>query len=81
MCIRDSSRTADIDYSSSLKYITSAKLVEGTWNRTIVGFISQWQEQVRQYNKIVDDVDVIGPNLIHTMLKTTIFDIEELRSV
>ena len=75
------SRTADIDASASLKYITSAKLGEGTWNGTTVGFISHWQEQVRQYNKIVDDVDVIGPNLMHTMLKTAVFDIEELRAV
>ena len=75
------SRTADIDASASLKYITSAKLGEGTWNGTTVGFISHWQEQVRQYNKIVDEVDVIGPNLMHTMLKTAVFDIEELRAV
>ena len=75
------SRTADIDASSTLKYITSAKLGEGSWNGTTVAFISHWQEQVRQYNKIVDEVDVIGPTLMHTMLKTAVFDIEELRAV
>ena len=75
------SRTADIDASSTLKYITSAKLGEGTWNGTTVGFISHWQEQVRQYNKIVDAVDVIGPNLMHTMLKTAVYDLPELRAV
>ena len=26
-------------------------------------------------------MDVIGPNLMHTMLKTSVFDIEELRAV
>ena len=75
------SRKADIDASSTLKYITTAKLGEGTWKGTIVGFISHWQEQVRQYNKIVDDVEIIGPNLMHTMLKTAVFGIEELRAV
>ena len=34
------SRTADIDASFTLRYITSAKLGEGTWNGTTVGFIS-----------------------------------------
>ena len=75
------SRTSDIDASSTLKYITSAKLGEGTWNGTTVGFISHWQEQVRQYNKVVDEIDVIRPNLMHTMLKTAVFGIEELRAV
>ena len=75
------SRTANIDASRTLKYITSAKLGEGTWNGTTVGFISHWQEQVRQYNKIVNDVDVIGPNLMHTMLKNAVHGIGELRTV
>ena len=75
------SRTADIDASAILKYITSAKLGEGTWKGTTVGFISHWQEQVRQYNKIVDNADVIGPTLMHTMLKTAVYGIEELRAV
>ena len=75
------SRTADIDASSMLKYITSAKLGEGTWNGTTVAFISHWQKQVRQYNKIVDQIDVLGPTLMHTMLKTAVYDIEELRMV
>ena len=75
------SRTADIDASATLKYITSAKLGEGTWNGTTVGFISHWQEQVRQYNKIVDNTDVIGPTLMHTMLKTAVYGIEKLRVV
>ena len=34
------SRTVDMDASSTLKYITSAKLGECTWNGTTVGFIS-----------------------------------------
>ena len=54
-------RTADIDASYTLKYITSSKLGEATWNGTAVGFISHWQEQVRQYNKIVDNFDVLDP--------------------
>ena len=36
---------------------------------------------MRKYNKIVDDVDVIGPTLMHTILKTTVYGIEELRAV
>ena len=40
------SRTKDIDASATLKYITSAKPGEGTYNGTTVGFISYYQEQV-----------------------------------
>ena len=34
------SRNSDIDSTDILKYITSASLGTGTWNRTIVSFIS-----------------------------------------
>ena len=34
-----------------------------------------------QCNKIVDNTDVIGPTLMHTMLKTAVYGIEELRAV
>lgn len=63
------SRTSDIDSSSSIKYITSEKLGEGTWNVTTVVFISHWQEQVSKYDNISNEVDVIGPTLMHIMLK------------
>ena len=75
------SSTADIGDSAILKYITSAKLGEDTWNGTTVGFISQWQDQVRQYNKIVDNSDVIWPTLMHIILKTAVYIIKELRKV
>ena len=41
------SRTADIDASQYLTYITTAKFNPSTWNGTAIGFISNWQEQVR----------------------------------
>ena len=36
---------------------------------------------MRIYNKIVDDADVIGPTLMHKILKTAVYGIEELREV
>ena len=51
------SRTADIDASDHLTYITTSKFNPTTWNGTAIGFISNWQEQVRNYNKLVNDKD------------------------
>ena len=39
------SRIAGIDSSSTLKYITSSKLGESTWNGATLGFIYHRQEQ------------------------------------
>ena len=40
------SRTADIDSSQQLKYITSEKFNTENWNGTAVSFILHWKEQV-----------------------------------
>jgi hypothetical protein len=34
-----------------LSYITSAKLVDGSWNGTTEAFIIHWQNQARLYEK------------------------------
>ena len=63
-------RAVDIDTSSCITYITSVQFGMGKWNDTAVSFISHWQDQVRQYNKLVDDQkDTLSPNLMYTMLK------------
>jgi hypothetical protein len=46
-----------IDSSVILSYITSCKLVDGTWNSTSEAFIINWQNQVRLYEKYVPDAD------------------------
>ena len=76
------SRTADIDASNYLTYITSEKFGIGNWNGTAVNFISHWQEQVREYNNLMEnEEDQLSNNLKHTMLKTAVFGTQELRSV
>ena len=74
-------RNSDIDFTDILKYITSARLGTGNCNGTTVSLIFHWQEKVRQYNKIVDEAKVIGPELMHTLLKNAAFGILELRQV
>ena len=75
------SRNSDIDSTDILKYITSARIRTGNWNGTTVSFISHWQEQIRLYNKIVDDKKTIGSELMHTLLKNAVNNILELRQV
>ena len=75
------SRTADIDSSQQLKYITSAKFGSDSWNGTAVSFISHWKEQVRSYNKLVDPADKLSQKFCHTMLKNAVYDTSQLRHV
>ena len=75
------SRVADIESSDILTYITSAKFGVGTWKGNAVGFISHWQEQVRIYNKLVDDSEEIKDKLKHTLLKTAVSQVKELCAV
>jgi hypothetical protein len=46
-----------IESSTILAYISSAKLGYGTWNGSTKGFITQWQNQVRVYEKHVPATD------------------------
>ena len=76
------SRTADIDASDHLTYITTAKFNPTTWNGTAVGFISNWQEKVRTYNKLVNNKDEeLSFKIQHSLLKNAVHGVEPLRSV
>ena len=52
------------------------------WNKTSVIFISNWQEQVKEYQNLVHDAkNQLFSNLKHDMLKIAVFDIQELKYI
>ena len=75
------SRIADIESNDILQYITSTRFGQGKWRRTAVSFISHRKEQVRQYNKLVEKDEEIQNKLKHSLLKTAVADVVELRTV
>ena len=71
-------RAADIEASDLLTYITTAKFGLGKWKGTAVSFISHWEEQVRQYNKLIHNDEKIRDTLKFSLLKTAVADVVEL---
>ena len=68
--------------SGLLEYITSAKIGDGKWKGTAQGFIIHWQEQVRKYDKLMDDpVDQFSATIKTTLLQNAVADLECLRAV
>ena len=75
------SRNADIESNEILQYITSARFGQGKWRGTAVSFISHLEEQVRQYNKLVEEEEEIQDKLKHNILKSAVADVAKLRNV
>jgi hypothetical protein len=75
------STKAMIESSSILAYITSSKLGEGSWNGTSEAFITNWQNQVRLYEKHVPPSDHFSEGQKRIMLQNAVHGIDELRQV
>lgn len=75
------STKALIDSSTILSYITSAKLGSGEWRGSTEGFITNWQNQVRLYERQVATTDHFSDNVKRTMLENAVHPITELRQV
>jgi hypothetical protein len=75
------STKAMIESSTILAYITSAKLGDGTWNGSTESFITNWQNQVRLYEKHVPPSDHFSEGQKRIMLQNAVHSIDELRQV
>jgi hypothetical protein len=75
------STKAMIESSSILSYITSSRLGDGVWHGTTEGFITNWQNQVRLYEKHVPPTDYFSEGQKRIMLQNAVQSIEELRQV
>ena len=53
------STQAVIDSNTLLQYITTACIVDGSWNGTTEQFVLHWMEQVRLYQDLVDPTAVL----------------------
>ena len=75
------STKAALTSTKILSYITSAKLGDGSWNGTTENFILNWQEQVRQYERLVPLSGHFSNEQKLSMLQTAVHPIQELRQV
>ena len=75
------STKAQIDSSTILSYVTSARLGNGDWKGSTEGFITNWQNQVRLYERLVPQADHFSNGQKRIMLQNAVYPIEELRQV
>ena len=75
------STRAQIESSTLLSYITSARLGDGSWKSNTSKFILHWEEQVRLYEKLVDPTDHFSDAIKLHMLQNAVHPIQELRQV
>ena len=75
------STRASLDSSKLLKYVTSARIGDGSWKGTSHSFILHWQNQIRLYEKQVDLSEHFSSAQKRTMLENAVHDLDELRQV
>ena len=75
------STKAFLDTSKILAYITSARLGDGSWTGKLETFILQWQDKLRQYDKLVKDTERFPASIKRVMLENAVHPIAELRAV
>ena len=67
--------------SDLLKYITTAKLGDGTWKGTTRAFLLHWQDQIRLYSKLVPTDQAFSSDMKRVMLENAVHPIRDLRQV
>jgi hypothetical protein len=75
------STKASLDTSKIPAYIASAPLGDGSWTGKLETFILQWQDKLRQYDKLVKDTEHFPASIKLVMLKNTVHPIPELRAI
>ena len=72
------STRAQLTSSGLLSYITSARLGDGSWKSGTNKFILHWEEQVRQYEKLVQSEDHFSDAIKLHMLQNAVHPVPEL---
>jgi hypothetical protein len=75
------STRAQLKSSTLLSYITSVRLDNGSWKSGMHKFILHWEEQVRQYEKLVPPNDHFSEAIKLHMLQNAVHPVPELRQV
>jgi hypothetical protein len=75
------SMKASLDTSKLLAYITSAWLGDGSWTGKLKTFILQWQDKLRQYEKLVKDNKHFPASLKRVMLENALHPIAGLLTI
>jgi menaquinone-dependent protoporphyrinogen IX oxidase len=75
------STKASIDKSNLLRYITAARIGDGTYKETTHSFILHWQKWLQKYESQVDTTDHFSDPSKMAMLQNAVYLLEELRTV
>lgn len=76
------STTASLNAPDLLTYITSARLGDNSsWLGSALGFITHWENQVRQYDQTGDPSEILLDNTKLSLLQSAVHGILELRNV
>jgi hypothetical protein len=75
------STRAMLNSSTLLSYITSARLGDGSWKSGTHKFILHWEEQIRQYEKLVSPTNHFSEAIKLHMLQNAVNPVPEVRQV
>jgi hypothetical protein len=75
------STRAMLNSSTLLSYITSARLGDGSWKSGTHKFILHWEEQIRQYEKLVSPTNHFSEAIQLHMLQNAVNPVPEVRQV
>lgn len=75
------STKASMSSSTILSYLSSTKITDGNWHGTTEGYILNWQDKVRLYERLVDHADRLSDGNKRIMLQNAVHGLEDLRQV
>ena len=75
------SAQANIDSSTILRYVASARIGDGSWRGTSRAFVLNWMDQIRLYEKLIDPRDHLQDGIKLVMLQNAVHDSKPLRDV
>ena len=75
------SAQATIDSGALLEYITSSRIVDGTWKGTNQGYVLHLLEQIRKYDTLVPATDSLSDNIKLQLVQNAVHGHPSLRDV
>ena len=72
---------ANINSSTILRYVASARIGDGSWCGTSRTFILNWMDQIQLYEKLIDPRDHLQDGIKLVMLQNVVHDSKPLHDV
>ena len=66
---------------SLLTYLTTSKFDATVWKGSYVGFLVNWQDKMREYERLASPIDHHAPDMKRTLLMQAVSTIKELDAI